>query len=118
MHLIVNNQLGFTTPAINARSGIYTSDIGKMINAPVIHVNGDWPEDVVFACRIANAYRQKFRRDVIIDLITYRRWGHNELDEPAFTQPIMYRKIRSRKSVPELYETKVCLGGLVLEDAR
>lgn len=61
----------------------------------------------MFACRIANAYRQKFRRDVIIDLITYRRWGHNELDEPAFTQPIMYRKIRSRKSVPTLYEENV-----------
>ncbi|CAG8509363.1 17737_t:CDS:10 [Funneliformis caledonium] len=106
-HIVVNNQLGYTTPAQNARSSWYSSDIGKMINAPVIHVNGDFPEDVARAVEIAFEYRNKFRKDVIIDLITYRRWGHNELDEPAYTQPLMYANIRSRKSVPKLYEEKL-----------
>jgi probable 2-oxoglutarate dehydrogenase E1 component DHKTD1 len=104
IHLIVNNQIGYTTPAQNARSTIYTSDVGKMICAPVIHVNGDYPEDVLHAMTIAFEYRNKFRKDVIIDLIAYRRWGHNELDEPAFTQPVMYQNIRSHKSVARLYE--------------
>jgi len=107
IHVIVNNQIGFTTPAVNSSSGIYTSDVGKMINAPVIHVNGDYPENVVAASHIATTYRNKFRKDIIIDLITYRRWGHNELDEPAFTQPQMYSNIRTRKSVPLLYTEKL-----------
>ncbi|KAI9139185.1 thiamine diphosphate-binding protein [Paraphysoderma sedebokerense] len=107
IHVIVNNQIGYTTPAINARSSVYTSDIGKMINCPVIHVNGDHPEDVAYAASLAWEYRNKFRKDVILDVITYRRWGHNELDEPAFTQPLMYQNIRSRKSVPKLYEEKL-----------
>ncbi|ORX97262.1 2-oxoglutarate dehydrogenase, E1 component [Basidiobolus meristosporus CBS 931.73] len=107
VHIIVNNQIGYTTPAINARSTVYTSDIGKMVNAPVLHVNGDYPEDVALAATIAVEYRNKFRKDIILDLMTYRRWGHNELDEPAFTQPLMYQTIRSRKSVPQLYEEKL-----------
>ncbi|CAG8675994.1 14887_t:CDS:10, partial [Cetraspora pellucida] len=107
IHIVVNNQLGYTTPAQNARSSWYCSDIGKMINAPVIHVNGDFPEEVTRAIDMAFEYRNKFRKDVIIDLISYRRWGHNELDEPAFTQPLMYNNIRSRKSVPKLYEEKL-----------
>ncbi|GJJ77187.1 probable 2-oxoglutarate dehydrogenase E1 component DHKTD1 [Entomortierella parvispora] len=107
IHIVVNNQIGYTTPAQNARSSVYSSDIGKMINAPVIHVNGDHPEEVVHAMRIAFEYRNKFRKDVILDLIAYRRWGHNELDEPAFTQPLMYNNIRARKSVPKLYEEKL-----------
>jgi len=107
IHIVVNNQIGYTTPAQNARSSVYSSDIGKMINAPVIHVNGDHPEEVVHAMRIAFDYRNKFRKDVILDLIAYRRWGHNELDEPAFTQPLMYNNIRARKSVPKLYEEKL-----------
>ncbi|KAK3814456.1 MAG: thiamine diphosphate-binding protein [Benniella sp.] len=107
VHIVVNNQIGYTTPAQNARSSVYSSDVGKMINAPVIHVNGDHPEDVVHAMRIAFEYRNKFRKDVILDLIAYRRWGHNELDEPAFTQPLMYNNIRARKSVPKLYEEKL-----------
>ncbi|KAF8950794.1 hypothetical protein BGZ52_001388 [Haplosporangium bisporale] len=107
IHIVVNNQIGYTTPAQNARSSVYSSDIGKMINAPVIHVNGDHPEEVVHAMRLAFEYRNKFRKDVILDLIAYRRWGHNELDEPAFTQPLMYNNIRARKSVPKLYEEKL-----------
>ncbi|KAI8912779.1 thiamine diphosphate-binding protein [Gorgonomyces haynaldii] len=107
VHVIVNNQIGYTTPAMNARSTVYTSDVGKMINAPVIHVNADFPEDVAYAANLAYQYRNKFRKDVIIDLICYRRMGHNELDEPAFTQPQMYKKIRSTASVPKKYEEKI-----------
>ncbi|KAF9652772.1 2-oxoglutarate dehydrogenase, E1 component [Thelephora ganbajun] len=105
VHIVVN--IGYTTPAAGARSSLYSSDVGKMINAPVLHVNGDHPEDVAQAIEAAFAYRNYFRKDVIVDLIVYRRWGHNELDEPAFTQPLMYSKIRSRRSVPELYEDRL-----------
>lgn len=116
IHIIVNNQLGYTTPAANAHSSVYTSDVGKMINAPVIHVNGDHPEDVVRAAVIAYDYRNKFRKDVVLDLITYRRWGHNELDEPGFTQPLMYENIRTRKSVPRLYEERLVSEGLLEQE--
>ncbi|KAJ3394106.1 hypothetical protein HDU84_000134 [Entophlyctis sp. JEL0112] len=115
IHLIVNNQIGYTTQAQNARSTIYSSDVGKIIDAPVIHVNGDCPEDVAIATRIAFEYRNQFRKDVIIDLIAYRRMGHNELDEPAFTQPVMYKNIRGRKSVPKLYEEKLVNDGILTQ---
>ncbi|KAH9848789.1 dehydrogenase E1 and transketolase domain-containing protein 1 [Lenzites betulinus] len=105
VHLVVN--IGYTTPASSARSSLYCSDVAKMINAPVLHVNGDYPEDVQRAIDIAFKYRNYFRKDIIVDLIVYRRWGHNELDEPAFTQPLMYEKIRSRRSVPALYEERL-----------
>ncbi|TPX37988.1 oxoglutarate dehydrogenase (succinyl-transferring) [Synchytrium microbalum] len=107
VHLIVNNQVGFTTPAMNARSTIYTSDVAKSINSPVIHVNADHPEDVARAVAMAVDYRNKFKKDVILDLIAYRRMGHNELDEPSFTQPTMYKNIRARKSVPKMYQEKL-----------
>lgn len=113
VHLVVNNSIGYTTPASGARSSLYCSDIGKMINAPVLHVNGDYPEDVTRAIEIAFKYRNFFRKDIIIDLIVYRRWGHNELDEPAFTQPLMYEKIRSRQSVPALYEQQLISEGVI-----
>ncbi|CAE6410650.1 unnamed protein product [Rhizoctonia solani] len=116
VHLVVNNNIGYTTPAANARSTLYCSDIGKMINAPVLHVNGDHPEDVHRALKIAFEYRNFFRKDVIVDLITYRRWGHNELDEPAFTQPQMYHKIRTRQSVPQIYEQKLISEGILSEE--
>ncbi|KAJ1561257.1 putative 2-oxoglutarate dehydrogenase E1 component DHKTD1, mitochondrial, partial [Nowakowskiella sp. JEL0078] len=109
IHVIVNNQIGYTTPAMNARSSIYTSDVGKMIACPVIHVNADYPEDVAHAASIASEYRNKFKKDVILDMIAYRRWGHNELDEPAFTQPNMYLNIRNRLSVPSLYEKELMI---------
>ncbi|KAJ2691756.1 hypothetical protein GGH99_002187 [Coemansia sp. RSA 1285] len=114
IHLIVNNQIGYTTPATNARSTMYTSDIAKLVDAPVIHVNGDYPEEVARAMRVAFEYRRLFRRDVIVDLITFRRWGHNELDEPSFTQPLMYNIIRSRESIPKLYERRLKWAGLVM----
>lgn len=107
IHLVVDNNIGYTTPATHARSSLYCSDVGKMINAPVLHVNGDYPEDVAKAMEIAFEYRQYFRKDIIIDLICYRRWGHNELDLPNFTNPLMYEKIQTRRSVPQLYEQKL-----------
>ena len=116
IHIIVNNQIGYTTPAMNARSTVYTSDVGKMINCPVLHVNADFPEEVAFATSLALQYRQKFKKDVIIDLMSYRRMGHNELDEPAFTQPVMYERIRALKSVPLKYQEKL-LNEKVLSNA-
>jgi probable 2-oxoglutarate dehydrogenase E1 component DHKTD1 len=113
VHIIVNNNIGYTTPATLARSSIYSSDIGKAIGCPILHVNGDHPESVVRAVDVAFRYRQMFRKDIIIDLICYRRWGHNELDEPAYTQPKMYEKIRNRSSVPELYQVKLEHEGVV-----
>ncbi|KAG1879848.1 thiamine diphosphate-binding protein [Suillus subluteus] len=115
VHIVVN--IGYTTPASSARSSFYCSDIAKMINCPVLHVNGDCPEDVVRAVDIAFKYRNHFRKDIVIDLIVYRRWGHNELDEPAFTQPLMYEKIRSRSSVPKLYEDKLISDGVISVEA-
>ncbi|WWC60118.1 oxoglutarate dehydrogenase (succinyl-transferring), E1 component [Kwoniella dejecticola CBS 10117] len=111
VHIIVN--IGYTTPASLARSSVYSSDIAKMIGCPILHVNGDYPEAVARAVDIAFRYRQMFRKDVVIDLICYRRWGHNELDEPAYTQPKMYEKIRGRKSVPELYESRLIDQGIL-----
>eukprot|EP00834_Sanchytrium_tribonematis_P005647 NODE_356_length_8904_cov_1.034412.p1 type:complete len:728 gc:universal NODE_356_length_8904_cov_1.034412:2064-4247(+) len=107
VHIIVNNQIGYTTQAANYRSSVYSSDVGKMISCPVIHVNGDYPEEVALATKIAFEYRNKFRKDVILDIISFRRHGHNELDDPSFTQPKMYEKIRARKSPPMLYEDKL-----------
>ena len=107
IHIIVNNQIGFTTSPRFARSSPYPSDVGKMVDAPIIHVNGDDPEAVVYATRIATEFRLKFNRDVVIDLICYRRFGHNEGDEPSFTQPLMYKKIRSHPSTVNIYGEKL-----------
>ena len=107
IHIIVNNQIGFTTSPRFARSSPYPSDIAKMVEAPIIHVNGDDPEAVVYAARIATDFRLKFNRDVVIDLICYRRFGHNEGDEPSFTQPLMYKKIRSHPSPVKVYGEKL-----------
>ncbi|KAJ3768507.1 dehydrogenase E1 and transketolase domain-containing protein 1 [Lentinula raphanica] len=102
VHLVVD--IGYTTPASQARSSLYCSDIGKMINAPILHVNGDHPEEVVKAMDIAFKYRQYFRKDIIVDLLVYRRWY---LDLPSLTSPLMYEKIAARKTVPQLYEEKL-----------
>ena len=112
IHIIVNNQIGFTTSPRFARSSPYPSDVGKMVDAPIIHVNGDDPEAVVYATRIATEFRLKFNRDVVIDLICYRRFGHNEGDEPSFTQPLMYKKIRSHPSTIKIYGEKLVNEGL------
>ena len=103
VHLVVNNQIGFTTMPEDARSSDYCTDVAKMIEAPVIHVNGDSPLDVLFAAELALEFRQEFGRDVVVDIVCYRRHGHNEGDEPAFTQPKIYKEIRSHKSTAELF---------------
>ena len=107
IHIIVNNQIGFTTSPRFARSSPYPSDVAKMVEAPILHVNGDDPEAVVYATRIAIEFRLKFNRDVVVDLICYRRFGHNEGDEPSFTQPLMYKKIRSQPTTAKLYGEKL-----------
>ncbi|KAH0826763.1 thiamine diphosphate-binding protein [Lanmaoa asiatica] len=117
VHIVVDNNIGYTTPASAARSSLYCSDVAKMVNCPVLHVNGDYPEDVSRAIEIAFKYRNYFRKDIVIDLMVYRRWGHNELDEPAYTQPIMYQKIRSRQSVPQLYEDKLVFDEVISQDS-
>ncbi len=116
IHIIINNQIGFTTSPRFARSSPYPSDIAKMVDAPIIHVNGDDPEAVVYAARIATDFRLRFNRDVVIDLICYRRFGHNEGDEPSFTQPLMYKKIRSHPSPVKVYGNKLIQEGSILND--
>ena len=113
VHIIVNNQIGFTTSPRFARSSPYPSDVAKMVDAPIIHANGDDPEAVVYAARIATEFRLKFNRDVVIDLICYRRFGHNEGDEPSFTQPLMYEKIRSHPSPVNVYGKKLISENLI-----
>uniref|UniRef100_H2Y7B6 2-oxoadipate dehydrogenase complex component E1 n=1 Tax=Ciona savignyi TaxID=51511 RepID=H2Y7B6_CIOSA len=107
VHLIVNNQVGFTTPPHRGRSSPYTSDIGKMIGCPVIHVNGGEPEQVHRAAQLAVEYRHKYRKDIIIDLLCFRKWGHNEMDDPTMTQPVMYGVINNRHSIPDDYAGKL-----------
>lgn len=117
IHFIVNNQIGFTTSPQFARSSPYPSDVAKMVQAPIFHVNGDDPEAVTFVTKIATEFRQTFKRDVVIDMVCYRRFGHNESDEPAFTQPIMYQAIKGKTSVTTLYEERLKAEGL-LDDAQ
>lgn len=107
IHFIVNNQIGFTTYPRYSRSSPYPSDVAKMIDAPIFHVNGDDPEAVVFAAKIAIEFRQKFRKPVVIDMFCYRRHGHNEGDEPAFTQPVMYKKIGAHQTTLDLYSKRL-----------
>jgi 2-oxoglutarate dehydrogenase E1 component len=115
VHFIINNQIGFTTDPRYSRTSPYPSDVAKMVEAPVFHVNGDDPEAVVFAAKVATEFRQKFQKPVVIDMICYRRFGHNEGDEPSFTQPQMYAKIRQHPSTLELYGRKLVAEGVVTE---
>ncbi|HEX3654142.1 MAG TPA: 2-oxoglutarate dehydrogenase E1 component [Rhizomicrobium sp.] len=115
VHFIVNNQIGFTTSPAYARSSPYPSDVALMVQAPIFHVNGDDPEAVVHCARVASEFRQLFHKDVVVDMFCYRRFGHNETDEPAFTQPLMYRAIREHQGVLELYSKKLIGEGTLTE---
>ncbi|MES2601791.1 MAG: 2-oxoglutarate dehydrogenase E1 component [Pseudomonadota bacterium] len=115
LHFIVNNQIGFTTYPRYSRSSPYPSDVAKMIDAPIFHVNGDDPEAVVFAAKVAIEYRQKFHKPVVIDMFCYRRHGHNEGDEPAFTNPVMYKKIATHPSTLDLYAKRLIADGVMTE---
>ena len=115
LHFIINNQIGFTTNPRFSRSSPYPSDVAKMIEAPIFHVNGDDPEAVVYAAKIATEFRMQFYKPVVVDMFCYRRFGHNEGDEPAFTQPIMYRNIRSHKTTVQIYGDKLIAGGLLTQ---
>jgi 2-oxoglutarate dehydrogenase E1 component len=117
VHIVVNNQIGFTTSDLrDYRSSLYCTDIFKMIEAPIFHVNGDDPEAVAFVTRIAMEYRQEFKRDVVIDLICFRKLGHNEQDEPMVTQPLMYKKVAAHPGTRKLYGEKLVAQGVCAED--
>jgi 2-oxoglutarate dehydrogenase E1 component len=117
LHFVINNQIGFTTSPQFARSSPYPSDVAKGVQAPILHVNGDDPEAVTWACKLAIEYRQQFRRDIVIDMWCYRRFGHNEGDEPSFTQPLMYAKIRQHPRVSEVYARQLVEEGVIDEQA-
>ena len=116
IHFIVNNQIGFTTSPKYARSSPYPSDVAKMVDAPIFHVNGDDPEAVTYAAKVATEFRQEFGSDVVIDMFCYRRFGHNEGDEPSFTQPLMYKKIGDHKRVREMYADRLVAEGVIDAD--
>ena len=118
VHVVINNQLGFTTAPASARTSVYPTDVAKMVQAPIFHVNGDDPEACVRAARLAFAFRQTFHKDVVIDLVCYRKHGHNEGDDPSYTQPLMYQRIEAKRSVRKLYtETLIRRGDITLEEA-
>jgi len=116
IHIIVNNQIGFTTSPRFARSSPYPSDLGKVVEAPILHCNGDDPEAVVHCAKIAIEFRQKFNKDVVIDMICYRRFGHNEGDEPSFTQPLMYKKIREHPTTLNVYGNKLIKENIITKE--
>ncbi len=116
IHIVINNQIGFTTMPQYSRSGPYPTDVAKMLAAPIFHVNGDDPEAVVHVARIATEFRQEFKKDVVIDLVCYRRYGHNEGDEPAFTQPLMYKKIAHLESTRAQYAERLIAEKVITSD--
>lgn len=116
IHIIINNQIGFTTAPVDARSTVYATDVAKMVQAPIFHVNGDDPEATVWVTDIAFKYRQKYKKDVVIDVFGYRRLGHNETDEPAYTQPLMYKAIKAHPSVLEIYKKRLINEKVITED--
>ncbi|MGB9611850.1 MAG: multifunctional oxoglutarate decarboxylase/oxoglutarate dehydrogenase thiamine pyrophosphate-binding subunit/dihydrolipoyllysine-residue succinyltransferase subunit, partial [Bryobacteraceae bacterium] len=117
IHLVINNQIGFTATAEESRSSTYCTDVARMVQAPILHVNGDDPEACVRAMQIALDYRMKFKKDVVIDLVCYRKYGHNEGDDPSFTQPVMYRTIKAKESPATIYSNRLLREGVVTRDA-
>ncbi len=115
LHIIVNNQIGFTTSPKYSRFTPYPSDVAKMVQAPIFHVNGEDPEAVVYVCRLATEFRQKFGRDAVIDIFCYRKYGHNEGDEPMFTQPLMYQAIKQKRSPARLYADVLVSQGVMTQ---
>lgn len=115
IHMVINNQIGFTTPSDRGRSTRYCTDLAKSINAPVFHVNADDPEALSIVTKLAFEYQQAFHKDVFIDLQCFRRWGHNELDDPTFTNPAIYKIIHNRKSVPDLYAEQLVRENVIEE---
>jgi 2-oxoglutarate dehydrogenase E1 component len=115
VHIVINNQIGFTTNYKDARSGTYCTDVAKITSSPVFHVNGDDAEAVVYAINLAVEYRQKYKTDVFIDLLCYRRFGHNEADEPKFTQPLLYKIIEKHPNPKEVYAKKLITEGSIDE---
>ena len=115
LHIVINNQIGFTTAASEARSTHYATDVAKMLQIPIFHVHGEDPEAAVYAAQLALDYRNRFAKDVVLELICYRRQGHNEGDEPAFTQPIMVEKIKARPSVHGISAQRLIADGVSTE---
>ncbi len=115
IHIVANNQIGFTTTPAEARTGLYCTNVAKSIQAPIIHVNADEPELVNKVIALAVRYRQHFKKDIFVDIIGYRRYGHNEQDQPAFTQPMMYQTIGKRPTIYHLYAEKLVKEGVVSE---
>lgn len=107
IHIVLNNQIGFTTPPKQSRSSYYCTEVAKVMDCPIIHVNGDEPDLLDRCMQIAVEYRYKFKKDIFIDIVGYRRHGHNEQDQPTFTQPLMYNKIKNKKNVFETYCEKL-----------
>ena len=116
VHFIVNNQIGFTTSPKNSRSSPYPSDVALMVEAPIFHANGDDPEAVVYAAKVATEFRQRFGKDVVVDMFCYRRFGHNEGDDPTFTQPVMYKRIKDLPAVRELYSQRLVADGVATDE--
>ncbi|EFX79624.1 hypothetical protein DAPPUDRAFT_197428 [Daphnia pulex] len=116
IHIVANNQIGFTTDPRHSRSSPYCTDVARVVNAPIFHVNADDPEAVMHVCKVAAEWRATFHKDVVVDLVSYRRGGHNEIDEPMFTQPLMYSKIRKMKSVMDKYSAKLIEEGTVTKE--
>ncbi len=118
IHVVINNQVGFTTSPSSSRSSTYSTDVARMIQAPIFHVNGDDPEACVRVAELAYEFRQEFNKDVVIDMVCYRRRGHNEGDDPSMTQPLMYNLIEAKRSVRKLYtESLIGRGDISVEDA-
>lgn len=113
IHLVTNNNIGFTAEPRDSRSGLYTTDIGKTVATPVFHINGDAVEDIDWVSRLASDYRQEFQTDIFIDVLGYRKHGHNEVDDPTYTNPLLYKKVNSHEKISSSYSKKLIAAGII-----